>query len=94
VLCSSDCLLSSNLIKAGVTTHHRFANEILCIQKLLANDWKVTLSHTLREGNTCTDVLAKLGASSDSSLIDVSTPAIESLRPLFDDTWGIEFIRE
>jgi hypothetical protein len=39
-------------------------------------------------------VLAKLGASSDLSLIDVSTPPIELVRPLFDDAWGVEFIRE
>jgi hypothetical protein len=60
-----------------VTTHHRFANEILCIQKLLANDWEVALSHTLREGNACVDV-AKLGASSASSLIDISTLLLSS----------------
>jgi hypothetical protein len=92
VLCCSDSLLSSNLIKARVTAHNRFVKEILCIQKLLANDWKVTLSHTLR--NACTNVLDKLGASSDSSLIDVSTRAIELVRPVFDDTSGVEFIME
>ncbi|GAU27562.1 hypothetical protein TSUD_29940 [Trifolium subterraneum] len=94
VLCCSDSLLSINLIKGGVTAHHRFANEILCIQKLLANDWEVTLSHTLCEGNACADVLAKLGASSDSSLVNVSSPPSELVRPLWDDAWGVEFIRE
>jgi hypothetical protein len=94
VLCCTDSLLSSNLIKARVTAHNRFVKEILCIQKLLANDWKVTLSHTLREGNACTNVLDKLGASSDSSLIDVSTRAIELVRLVFDDTSGVEFIME
>ncbi|MCI46434.1 ribonuclease H protein, partial [Trifolium medium] len=62
VLCCSDSLLSVNLIKEGVTAHHRLANEICCIRKLLANDWEVILTHTLREGNACADVLAKLGA--------------------------------
>ncbi|CAJ2638969.1 unnamed protein product [Trifolium pratense] len=61
VLCCSDSLLSVNLIKEGVTAHHRLANEICCIRKLLANDWEVILTHTLREGNACADVLAKLG---------------------------------
>jgi hypothetical protein len=48
--------------------------------------------HTLREGNACTDVLAKLGASSDTSLLNVSIPPNEFVRPLFDDTWGVEII--
>jgi hypothetical protein len=87
VLCCSGSLLSINLIKAEVTPHHHFANEILCIQKLLANDWEVTLSHALHEGNACAG-LAKLGVISDSSLIDVFTPPIELVRPLFDNVWG------
>ncbi|PNX93484.1 ribonuclease H [Trifolium pratense] len=94
VLCCSDSLLSVNLIKEGVTTHHRFANEIHRIKKLLAKDWEVSLSHTLREGNACADVLAKLGASSHSSLVNISTPPSELIRPLWDDAWGVEFIRE
>jgi ribonuclease HI len=94
VLCYSDSLLSVNLIKEGVTPHHRFANEIHRIKKLLARDWEVTISHTLREGNVCADVLAKLGASSDSVLVNISTPPSELVRPLWDDAWGVEFIRE
>jgi hypothetical protein len=69
-----DFLLFINLIKEGVTIHRHFANEIICIQKLLTNDCEVTLSHIFREGNTCADVLAKLGVGSDSSLINISTP--------------------
>ncbi|MCI46256.1 hypothetical protein A2U01_0067496, partial [Trifolium medium] len=64
------------------------------IRKLLANDWEVILSHTLREENACADVLAKLGASFDSPLVNVSTPPRELIRPLRDDAWGVEFIRE
>jgi ribonuclease HI len=94
VLCCSDSLLSVNLIKQGVTVHHRFANEISCIRKLLNNAWEVNLTHTLREGNACADVLAKLGANSDSSLVIIDTAPSDLARPLWDDAWGVEFIRE
>jgi hypothetical protein len=49
---------SVNLIKEWVTLHHWFANEIICIRMLLANDWEVILTHTLRERNVCADVFA------------------------------------
>jgi ribonuclease HI len=94
VLCCSDSLLSVNLIKHGVTVHHRFANEISCIRKLLNNAWEVNLTHTLREGNACADVLAKMGANSDSPLVIIDTAPLEVVRPLWDDAWGVEFIRE
>ncbi|MCI32664.1 ribonuclease H, partial [Trifolium medium] len=38
IVCCSDPLLSVNLIKEGVTIHHRFANEVHCIRQLLARD--------------------------------------------------------
>ncbi|KAK2393053.1 hypothetical protein QL285_055034 [Trifolium repens] len=93
VLCCSDSLFSVKFINEGVSTHHRLANEILRIQKLLASDWEVILLHTLREGNACADVLAKMGASSSSSLVVVTTPPNELARPLLDDAWGVEFVR-
>ncbi|PNY12216.1 ribonuclease H [Trifolium pratense] len=68
----SDSLLSVNLIKEGVTIHHRFANE----------------------GNACADVLAKLGATSNTKLVKITTPTSELLRPLLDHAWGVEFTRE
>jgi ribonuclease HI len=66
VICFSDSLQSVNLIRDGVSAHHRFANEIQCIRNLLANEWEVVISHTLREGNACADVQAKMGALSTS----------------------------
>ncbi|MCI55011.1 hypothetical protein A2U01_0076261, partial [Trifolium medium] len=48
----------------------------------------------LREGNACADVLAKLGAISDSPLVNISTPPRDLVKPLWDDAWGVEFIRE
>ncbi|GAU43217.1 hypothetical protein TSUD_301040 [Trifolium subterraneum] len=49
VLCCSDSLLAVNLIRQGGTPHHRFANEIHNIRKMLENDREVVITHTLRE---------------------------------------------
>ncbi|PNX81909.1 hypothetical protein L195_g037934, partial [Trifolium pratense] len=64
-----------NLIRQGVTAHHCFANEIHSIRRMLENDWEVVITHTLREGNACADVLAKMDAIWNSPLVKISTPS-------------------
>jgi ribonuclease HI len=94
VICFSDSLQSVNLIRDGVSPHHRFANEIQCIRNLLANEWEVVISHTLREGNASADVPAKMGALSTSQLVKISTPPHELQSPLSADAHGVVFSRE
>jgi ribonuclease HI len=94
VICFSDSLQSVNLIRDGVSAHHRFANEIYSIRTLLAKDWNVMINHTLREGNACADVMAKMGALSNSHLVKIDTPPQKLLRPLSADAQGVVFIRE
>jgi hypothetical protein len=52
------------------------------------------INHTLREGNACADVMAKMGALSASHLVKIDTPPQELLRPLSADARGVVFIRE
>ncbi|PNX70246.1 ribonuclease H [Trifolium pratense] len=94
VICFSDSMQSVNLIRDGVSVHHRFANDIHSIRKLLANEWDVVINHTLREGNACADVMAKMGVMSTSLLVKIYTPPHELLFPFSDDTGGIVFTRE
>ena len=42
---------------------HRYTCVIHEIKRLLHREWDVTLEHTLREGNSCADFLAKEGAN-------------------------------
>jgi ribonuclease HI len=86
-------LLAVNLIRQGVATHHRFANEVHSIRQMLDNDWEVVITHTLREGNACADVLAKMGAISNSPMVKISAPPSNLLRPLMEDASGVEFVR-
>ncbi|XP_045809693.1 uncharacterized protein LOC123904038 [Trifolium pratense] len=85
VLCCLDSLLAVNLIKQGVTSHHRFANEIHSIRRMLENDWEVVITHALREGNACAEFLAKMGAISNSPLVKISISPSDLLRPLLED---------
>jgi ribonuclease HI len=92
--CLSDSLQAVNLIRSGVSLHHRFANEVFSIRQLLTRDWEVVLFHTLRERNSCADVLAKMGAVVNAPLVMTSTPPRTLARPLFEDTSGVIFTRE
>ncbi|GAU39987.1 hypothetical protein TSUD_211080 [Trifolium subterraneum] len=88
ITCFSDSLQTVNLIRDGVSTHHRSSNEVFIIHQLLANDWEVVIDHTFREGNACADVLAKMGAASDSPLVKISTPPCDLSMPLLADAQG------
>jgi ribonuclease HI len=92
--CLSDSLHAVNLIRSGVSHHHRFANKILSIRLFITRDWEVVLSYTLREGNSCADVLAKMGAITNTPLVVTSTPSRTLAKPLFEDANGVIFTRE
>ncbi|PNY05933.1 hypothetical protein L195_g002393 [Trifolium pratense] len=64
------------------------------IRKLLANKWDVVINHTLREGNTCADVMAKMSVMATSPLVKIDTPPQELLCPLSDDARVVVFTRE
>jgi ribonuclease HI len=94
IVCYSDSLQAVSLIKDGVSHFHTFANEIHNIRQLLRKDWNVVIDHTLREGNTCADILAKLGASSSSSMVVLETPPPQLSLALGADARGVAYIRE
>jgi hypothetical protein len=47
------------------------------------------VEHTLREGNAYADVLAKMGALSDTSLVNLSSPPTDFAIPLLADAHGL-----
>ena len=62
LVCYSDSLLTVTLVNHPPPGSHQCAGVIACIRDFLHRDWLVRLQHTLREGNACTDFLAKTGA--------------------------------
>jgi hypothetical protein len=81
------------LIRDGVSHHHNFPNEIHRIRQLLLKDLNVVIDHTLQERNACTDVLAKLKASSTLPMVVLETPPSE-LSSICGDVWGVIFGKE
>lgn len=68
VICESDCKSALSLITNGYSHVHPHAPLVNKIRKFQSYSWRLQFTHTLREGNFCTDWLAKYGASLDAAL--------------------------
>ena len=65
VLCCSDSLDVVTLVTNGVPPSQRYATMMKAIVSWFHENWTVSLERSLREGNACVDMLAKMGANSD-----------------------------
>ncbi|KAK2392428.1 hypothetical protein QL285_065789 [Trifolium repens] len=93
LVCYSDSLHFVNLIKGPQVKFHVNAVLIQDIKELLSQT-NVSLHHTLREGNQCADLFAKLGASSDADFLTHASPP-EGVRDLLrNDAMRTFFLRE
>jgi ribonuclease HI len=84
--CYSDSKTAIDLIMKPVSVNrfHSYASVIANIKQLMSLEWEVNLSHSLREGNSCADFLAKVGSSNDTKLRIWSSPP-EGLNSLLRD---------
>jgi len=62
------------LISETVNDWHHYALNVWNIQELISRNWQVHLLHTHREGNACTDYIAKLGAGSHEPFWSIEQP--------------------
>lgn len=69
VVVSSDSLQVLQLVKDGCPVWHHFASIVGIVRRLIGLPWEVTIAHVPREGNVAADFIAKMGASSSSSLV-------------------------
>ena len=93
VLCESDSLEAIRLINSANSHHHHFQAVITEIKLWLAKEWRVLVSHVLREGNQSADHLAKLGASSEEKLVVLEEPPHTLIPSLRHDHMGVTFER-
>jgi ribonuclease HI len=93
VVCFSDSLQVVTLIKEGVLPFHSFANELQKIVQLRRRSWNVLFEHMLCEGNRCADHLAKLGAASNSPLMNIAEPPLQLISLLQADASGVSVVR-
>lgn len=57
-----------------VNDWHHYAAIILNIKELLSREWRIYLTHTLREGNACAGYLENFGAGSPNALYLFTKP--------------------
>lgn len=61
VRCYSDSLTALELVSKGGGELHHYASLIRTVRELVKLDWSVELVHTLREGNSSANFMAKMG---------------------------------
>jgi len=91
--CFSDSLHVVHLLSKEVSRLHHYANLLERIQMYLDKVWDISIHHIFREGNSCADILAKLGADHSESLVMVHQPLSCLSSTLLADAMGVSFIR-
>ena len=92
VMCFSNSLHVVQLVIEGTSQFHHYSNELEIIKDFMAKDWTISLHNTLREGNACADVLAKLGAINVDPLIMLQMPPSSLSLALLADALGVSFV--
>lgn len=92
LVCFSDSLLSVELINGHASRFHAYAVLIQDIKDIIASN-NFSIIHTLREGNHCADLLAKLGASSNIAYLEHLSPPQDLQDLLRNDAMGACFLR-
>jgi len=82
-----------HLVSKEVSRCHHYANLLERIQVYLDNELDISIHHIFREGNSCADILAKLGANHLESLVMVHQPLSCLSSALLADAMGVSFIR-
>jgi len=93
LMCFSDSLHVVQLVMKDISRFHHYANLLELIQNYLAKDWFIYIQHILREGNSCADILAKLGAKSSDHLVTFDEPLPCLSHALLRDALGVSFSR-
>jgi ribonuclease HI len=91
--CYSDSKIAIKLITDTVDEWHHYAALVTNIKAMLRRDWRVVLLHTLREGNSCADFLAKHGANSNDNYVSLANPPVGLNLHLLADASGTWFSR-
>ncbi|KAJ1395188.1 Ribonuclease H domain [Sesbania bispinosa] len=89
----SDSKFALSLISGSTPMYHKYAAILGKIASFINQEWTVKFEHILREGNSCADWLAKLGAKSSSSLERVLHPPQDFAFLLEAYARGVSFVR-
>lgn len=89
----SDSKTTLHFIAEGLVSMHLFYPMVQNIQVFLDKDWHLQFQHTLREANSCADILAKQGPLEDHRLIILDTSPLSLSSKLIVDALGVIFTR-
>jgi hypothetical protein len=70
---------------------HHYVNILELIRMYLAKDWSISIHHILRDGNSCVDILAKMGANSSDHFVTFNEPLHCLTLALLDYTLDVSF---
>ena len=93
LVCESDSLTMTDLVSKPLNPCHWYSCIVSRIKQIMAREWEVMLSHTLREGNMVADWLAKFGALRDESLVELENPPQGIRYLLLADVMGVRYSR-
>lgn len=93
IVCESDSATALRLIKENNNPFHPYSPLISQIQRLVTQQWDVSFTHTLREGNTVADWLAKTGATHDSYFIAWRECPAQLQSSVLADSLGVSKLR-
>jgi len=92
IVCYSDSLLSIKLLTERASHYHAYVVLIQDIKDLISSR-NFTIHHCLREGNQCTDFMAKLGATSNEEFSVHNSPPSDLLPLIRSDAMRTAFPR-
>lgn len=93
LICFSDSSLAIRLVTGPANNLHCYAVINQSIKDLLRQQWSVTLEHTLREGNSAADFLAKHGSSMESKWEVFKQPLVGMEEILNSDATRVPILR-
>nr|KYP61721.1 Putative ribonuclease H protein At1g65750 family [Cajanus cajan] len=93
IVCYSDSTLVVSLLQGPILMFHRYGNQLMEIHQLLNCDWTCTVVHTLCEGNSCADALARMGALGNDRVVILQEHPMTLSSLLLADSLGTVFQR-
>lgn len=94
VLCETDSKDVVRLVRETVDTHHLHHAILADIEEYINREWQISISHVLREANSCADFLARDGSSDQNLGVKIWEDPPTALRPLLlADRMGTCFLR-
>jgi len=81
------------LVSKEASRLHNYVNLLELIQIYLVKEWDIFIHPIFREGNSCADILAKLGVNHLEPLVMVHQPLSCLSLALLADSIGVSFIR-